>query len=44
VFLEEVLDPISLLVAQGANPCNIENRVVINLCLGCGVVGLRREG
>ncbi len=44
MFLEEVLDPISLLVAQGANPCNIENRVVINLCLGCGVVGLGSDG
>lgn len=43
-FWREVSDPISLLVAQGANPCNIENRVVINLCLGCVVVGLGRDG
>jgi hypothetical protein len=44
VFLEDVLDPISLLMAQGANPCNIENKVVTNLCLGCGVLGLGMDG
>ncbi len=44
MFLEDVLDPISLLMAQGANPCNIENKVVTNLCLGCGVLGLGMDG